>query len=123
MSIRTILVSQPKPASENSPYFELAKKYNLTIDFRPFIQVEGAKAKEVRKQRVNFEDYSAVIFTSKVAVDHFFRIAEEIRFEIPDSLKYFCISEAIALYLQKICCLPKAKIFLENKTLYILQML
>ena len=77
MSIRTILVSQPKPVSENSPYFELAKKYNLTIDFRPFIQVEGAKAKEVRKQRVNFEDYSAVIFTSKIAVDHFFRIAEE----------------------------------------------
>lgn len=117
MSIRTILVSQPKPASENSPYFELAKKYNLTIDFRPFIQVEGAKAKEVRKQRVNFEDYSAVIFTSKVAVDHFFRIAEEIRFEIPDSLKYFCISEAIALYLQKYVVYRKRKIFFGKQNI------
>jgi uroporphyrinogen-III synthase len=101
LSIKTILVSQPKPASENSPYLDLANKYNLNIDFRPFIQVEGASAKEVRKQRVNFEEFTGVIFTSKVSADHFFRIAEEIRYEIPDTLKYFCISEAIALYLQK----------------------
>ena len=117
VSIKTILVSQPKPTSVNSPYFDLAKKYNLTIDFRPFIQVEGSNAKEVRKQRVNFEDYTGVIFTSKVSADHFFRIAEEIRYEIPDSLKYFCISEAIALYLQKYVLYRKRKIFFGKQNI------
>ena len=109
--IKTILVSQPKPKSEASPYFDLAEKHDLQIDFRPFIKVEGVGAKEVRGQKVNFEDFTGVIFTSKVAADHFFRVAELIRYEIPDSLKYFCISEAIALYLQKYVVYRKRKIF------------
>ena len=109
--IKTILVSQPKPKSEASPYFDLAEKHDLQIDFRPFIKVEGVGAKEVRGQKVNFEDFTGIIFTSKVAADHFFRVAELIRYEIPDSLKYFCISEAIALYLQKYVVYRKRKIF------------
>ena len=111
MRIKTILVSQPKPKSEASPYFDLAEKHDLQIDFRPFIKVEGVGAKEVRSQKVDFKDFTGVIFTSKVAADHFFRVAELTRYEIPDSLKYFCISEAIALYLQKYVVYRKRKIF------------
>ena len=97
MAIKTILVSQPKPENNRSPYFDLAEKHDLKIDFRPFIKVEGVNASEFRNQRINLADYSAVLLTSKVAADHFFRIAEEMRYEVPDSLKYFCISEAVAL--------------------------
>ncbi|WP_372640838.1 uroporphyrinogen-III synthase [Ancylomarina sp.] len=111
MKIKTILVSQPKPQTEKSPYFDLAEKYNLKIDFRPFIQVEGVSAKEFRQERINFLDHTAVIFTSRTAIDHFFRIAEEMRVTIPDDMKYFCISESTAFYLQKYIVYRKRKIF------------
>jgi uroporphyrinogen-III synthase len=111
LKIKKILVSQPKPATDKSPYFDLAEKHNLKIDFRPFIQVQPVEAKEFRKERINILDYTAVIFTSRTAVDHFFRIAEEMRITVPDSMKYFCVSEAIAFYLQKYIVYRKRKIF------------
>lgn len=114
MIIKKILVSQPKPKSDRSPYFDLAEKNGLTIDFRPFIQVEPIPAKDFRKTKVNILAHTAVIFTSRVAVDHFFRMAEELRLQIPDSLKYFCINEATALYLQKYIVYRKRKIFYGN---------
>jgi uroporphyrinogen-III synthase len=117
LSIKTILVSQPKPEGEKSPYYDLAEKYKLKIDFRPFIHVEGIGAQEFRQQRVNLADYSAVILTSKTAVDHYFRIAEETRFQVPDSMKYFCISEAVAYYLQKYVTYRKRKIFFGKQTI------
>jgi len=117
LSIKTILVSQPKPEGEKSPYYDLADKYKLKIDFRPFIHVEGIGAQEFRTQRVNIADHSAVILTSKNAVDHFFRVAEEVRFNVPDDLKYFCISEAVALYLQKYVTYRKRKIFFGKQTI------
>ena len=117
MSVKTILVSQPKPESEKSPYFDLADKYNLKIDFRPFINVEGVSAREFREQKVEFSKHTAVIFTSKTAVDHFFRIAEETRFKVPETLKYFCISEAIAYYLQKYVVYRKRKIFFGKQSI------
>lgn len=111
MKIKSILVSQPKPETEKSPYFDLAKKFNVKIDFRPFIHVEGVPAKDFRKDKVNILDYTAVIFTSRNAVDHYFRMAGEMRLVIPDTMKYFCLSEAIALYLQKYIVYRKRKIF------------
>lgn len=117
MSIKTILVSQPKPEGEKSPYYDLADKYKLKIDFRPFIHVEGVAAQEFRQQKVNIPEYTAIILTSKTAVDHFFRIAEEIRYEVPDTMKYFCISEAVALYLQKYVTYRKRKIFFGKQTI------
>ena len=117
MSIKTILVSQPKPEGEKSPYYDLADKYKLKIDFRPFIKVEPVSAQEFRAQRVNFGDHTAIIMTSKNAVDHFFRIAQETRFTVPDTMKYFCISEAVALYLQKYVTYRKRKIFFGKQTI------
>jgi len=117
LSIKTILVSQPKPDGEKSPYYDLADKYKLKIDFRPFIHVEGISAQDFRQQKVNIPEYTAIILTSKMAVDHFFRVAEEIRFEVPDSMKYFCISEAVALYLQKYVTYRKRKIFFGKQTI------
>ncbi len=117
MIIKTILVSQPKPEGDKSPYFDLAEKYNLKIDFRPFIHIEGIVAQEFRSQKVNIPDHTAVILTSKTAVDHFFRIATEIRFEVPDAMKYFCISEAVAYYLQKYVTYRKRKIFFGKQTI------
>lgn len=117
MALKTILVSQPQPEGIKSPYIDLANKYNLKIDFRSFIQVEGIPAQEFRKQKVNLGDYSAIILTSKTAIDHFFRIAEEMRFEVPDSMKYFCISEAVAYYLQKYVTYRKRKIFFGKQTI------
>ncbi|TNE55485.1 MAG: uroporphyrinogen-III synthase [Bacteroidetes bacterium] len=117
MSVKTILVSQPKPESEKSPYFDLADKYKLKIDFRPFIHVEGIGAQEFRSQRVNIPEHTAIILTSKNAVDHFFRISEETRFTVPDTMKYFCISEAVALYLQKYVTYRKRKIFFGKQTI------
>ncbi len=111
------MVSQPKPEGEKSPYFDLAEKYKLKIDFRPFIRVEGIGAQEFRSQRVNLTDYTAVIMTSKNAVDHYFRIAQETRFTVPDTMKYFCISEAVALYLQKYVTYRKRKIFFGKQTI------
>lgn len=109
--IKKILVSQPKPESDKSPYFELAENNNVKIDFRPFIQVEGISVKEFRQSRIDLLAHTAVIFTSKHAIDNYFRIAEEMRITIPDSMKYFCKSEATAYYLQKYIVYRKRKIF------------
>ena len=109
--IKTILISQPKPSTEKSPYFDLADRLKLTIDFRPFIHVEGMDGQEFRQQRVDLAAHSAVILTSRLAVDHYFRLAKEMRFEVPDSMKYFCISESTAYYLQKYVQYRKRKIF------------
>ena len=117
MSIKTILVSQPEPESNKNPYVALAEKYKLKIDFRPFIHVEGVDKNEFRNQRIDLKDHSAVILTSKTAVDHYFRIAEECRFEVPTSMKYFCISEAVAYYLQKYVAYRKRKIFHGRQTI------
>ena len=111
MKVKKILVSQPKPASEKSPYFDIAKRHGVELVFRPFIKVEGLTAKEFRQQRINIADFTAIIFTAKTAVDHFFRLAEEMRVAIPDTMKYFCTTEAIALYLQKYTVYRKRKIF------------
>lgn len=105
------MVSQPKPEGKKSPYFDLADKYGLKIDFRSFIHVEGIGAQEFRTQKVDLSEHTAVIMTSRNAVDHYFRIAEEMRFEVPDSMKYFCMSEAVAYYLQKYVTYRKRKIF------------
>ena len=118
MTIKTILVSQPKPENARSPYFDLAEKHNLTIDFRPFIKVEGISTKEFRNQRVDLSEFTGVLLTSKVAADHFFRIAEATRHEVPDTMKYFCISEAVALYLQKYVAYRKRKIFFGKQTIH-----
>ncbi|MFA7472005.1 MAG: uroporphyrinogen-III synthase [Spirosomataceae bacterium] len=115
-SVSSILVSQSRPADENSPYFELAEKYNLKLDFRPFIQVEGVSYKEFRKQKINILDHTAIIFTSRHAIDHFFRICAEAKIEMPASMKYFCISELTANYLQKYIVIRKRKIFNGTKT-------
>lgn len=117
MSIKTILVSQPEPESNKNPYTALAEKYNLKVDFRPFIHVEGVEKNEFRSQRVDLKDHTAVILTSKTAVDHYFRIAEECRFDVPTSMKYFCISEAVAYYLQKYVTYRKRKIFHGRQTI------
>lgn len=111
------MVSQPKPEGDKSPYFDLAEKYKLKIDFRPFIHVEGIDVQEFRTQKVNMAEHTAVIFTSKIAVDHFFRMAKEVRFDVPDTMKYFCISEAIAYYLQKYVTYRKRKIFFGKATI------
>lgn len=109
--IKSILIAQPRPESEKSPYFELAKKYNVTFDFCPFILVEGIQAKDFRKQKVEISDYSAIIFNSRNAIDHFFRIVDELKIKVSPEMKYFCITEAIALYLQKFIVYRKRKIF------------
>ena len=116
MKVKTILVSQPAPKVENSPYLELSEKQKVKIDFRPFIHVEGVPAKEVRAQKIDLKNYTAIILTSRNAVDHFFRLAEEMRFSVPDDMKYFCESEAVAYYLQKYVVYRKRKIYVGEKT-------
>lgn len=116
MKIKRILVSQPKPISAKSPYFEFAERNNVKVDFRPFIQVEGVSSKEYRQTRINILDHTAVILTSRTAIDHFFRICNELRITVPDSFKYFCISEATAFYLQKYIIYRKRKIFYGDGT-------
>jgi uroporphyrinogen-III synthase len=116
MKVKTILVSQPEPKVENSPYFDLIDKQKVKIDFRPFIHVEGVSGKEVRSQKVDLANFTAVILTSRNAVDHYFRIAEEMRFKVPDSMKYFCQSEAVAYYLQKYVVYRKRKIYVGKRT-------
>ena len=111
MKIKKILVTQPEPNFQNSPYNDLAGKYNLKIDFRPFIHVEGILSKDFRKERINILDFTAVIFNSRTSIDHFFRMSQEMRVVIPDTMKYFCISEATAHYLQKYIVYRKRKIF------------
>ena len=109
--IKTILISQPKPATEKSPYFDLADKMKLTIDFRPFIHVEDVDVKDFRTQKIDISKYTGVILTSRMAVDHYFRMAKEMRFDVPTDMKYFCLSESTAFYLQKYVVYRKRKIF------------
>lgn len=109
--IKSILISQPEPSSPKSPYFDLERKYGVEIDFYPFIVVEGVTSKEFRKQKVDVQNQTAIIFTSRNAIDHFFRLCEELRVKVNGDMKYFCISEAVALYLQKFIVYRKRKIF------------
>ncbi len=114
MKVNKILVSQPKPTSDKSPYYDIAQKHGVQIQFRPFIKVEGLTAKEFRQSKISIPDYTAVIFTARTAIDHFFRLCEELRVSIPDTMKYFCTTESIALYLQKYIIYRKRKIFHGN---------
>lgn len=109
--IKKILVSQPKPTSEKSPYFDLAERFGVEFVFRPFIKVEGLSSKEFRQQKVSIPDYSAIVFTSRHAIDNFFKLAKELRVPIPEDLKYFCVTETIALYIQKYVQYRKRKVF------------
>ena len=115
MKVKTILVSQPEP-KEHSPYFDLSEKQKVKIDFRSFIHVEGVSVKEIRAHKIDLKVYTAVILTSRNAVDHFFRVAEEMRFKVPDDMKYFCQSEAVAFYLQKYVVYRKRKIYIGQRT-------
>jgi uroporphyrinogen-III synthase len=116
MKVKSILVSQPAPTIENSPYITLKKKRKVKIDFVPFIHVEGMTAREVRFQKIDLSKFTAIILTSRNAIDHFFRVAEEMRFPIPNALKYFCLSEAVAFYLQKYVVYRKRKIYVGGRT-------
>jgi len=111
LKIKKVLVSQPKPTSEKSPYYDIAEKYGVKIDFRPFIKVESLSAKEFRQQKVSILDHTAVIFTSRHAIDHFFNLCAELRVTVPETMKYFCTSETIALYIQKYVQYRKRKVF------------
>ncbi len=110
-SMKKILITQPRPESDKSPYFELSRKYNLTMDFQPFIRLEGIPAREFRKQKIEIQNYTGVIFTSRNAIDHFFRTCEEMKVSVSQDTKYFCITEAVALYLQKFILYRKRKVF------------
>lgn len=116
MKIKTILVSQPAPTDEKSPYIELAKKLNLKFEFRPFIQVKGVDGQDFRQERINILDHSAIVLTSKNAVDHFFRMCKELRLTVPETMKYFCVSESVAYYLQKYIIYRKRKVFIGKQT-------
>lgn len=120
--IKKILITQPKPESDKSPYFELQRKYNVELEFRPFIHLEPIPARDFRKQKIEIQNYTAVIFTSRNAIDHFFRICEEMKVSISQDTKYFCITEAVALYLQKFILYRKRKVFYgadgSNKSLF-----
>ena len=116
MKVKTILVSQPEPKTETSPYSDLSDKQKVKIDFRPFIHVEGVTTKEVRAQKIDLSKFTAIVLTSRNAVDHFFRIAEQMRFKVPDAMKYFCQSEAVAFYLQKYVVYRKRKIYVGKRT-------
>ncbi|MGE5423798.1 MAG: uroporphyrinogen-III synthase [Syntrophothermus sp.] len=121
MKIKNILISQPQPSEpEKSPYWELTKKFNVNLTYRKFIMIEGIPAKEFRKDKINIPDFTAVIFTSKNAVDHFFRICKEMRVEVPDTMKYFCVSESTAYYLQKYVQYRKRKVFHSKENLTVL---
>lgn len=115
MKVKTILVSQPEPKVENSPYFDLQNKHKVKVDFRSFIHVEGVLAKDVRAQKIDLNYFNAIILTSKNSVDHFFRVAEEMRYKVPEDLRYFCQSEAVAYYLQKYVVFRKRKIYVGQK--------
>jgi uroporphyrinogen-III synthase len=117
LKVKTILVSQPKPIDiDKTPYGDIIKKYNVTFEFRKFFRIEGVEARDLRKERIQILDHSAIILTSRTSVDHLFRLAKEMRVEMPDTMKYFCISEAIALYLQKYVTYRKRKIFHGQQT-------
>lgn len=111
LKIKSILISQPQPTTEKSPYFDISEKYNVKIVFRPFIKVEPILAKEFRTQRINILDHTAIIFNARHGIDHFFRICEELRITIPETMKYFCVSESVAVYLQRYIHYRKRKVF------------
>ena len=111
VTIKKMLVSQPQPESGKSPYFEIAKRYGIEIDFRPFIKIEPLSAKEFRQQKVSILDYSAIVFTARTAIDHFFNLCDELRISIPETMKYFCMTETTAVYLQKYIIYRKRKVF------------
>ena len=117
LKVKSILVTQPKPETEKSPYYDLSKKYGVKIDFRPFIHVEPITAKEFRKDKVNIQEHTAVILTSRNAADHYFRMCIEMRVTVPESMKYFCVSESTAYYLQKFVVYRKRKIFFGKQTI------
>lgn len=109
--IKKILVSQPRPSSDKSPYYEMEKDYGLELVFRPFIKVEGVSSKEFRQQKISILNFTAVVFTSRHAIDNYFKLAKEMRIEIPEEMKYFCVTETIALYIQKYVQYRKRKVF------------
>ena len=111
LKVKSILVSQPKPETDKSPYYDIAKKYNVKIDFRPFIKVDGIPARDFRRDKIHIPDFTAILFNSRNAIDHFFRMCEEMRIEMPAETKYFCISENIGVYVQKYIQMRKRKIF------------
>ena len=115
-NIKKILVSQPDPKTEKSPYHDIAEKYGVQVIFRPFIRIDPVSAKDFRTQRINILDHTAIIFTAKTAIDHFFRLCEELRIQISETMKYFCVTEAIAVYLQKYIIFRKRKIFYPNSS-------
>ena len=115
MKVKTILVSQPEPKLENSPYHQMIENQKVKIDFRPFIRVQGVDVKDIRKQKIDLSKFTAIILTSRKAVDNYFRIAEEMRFKVPDTMKYFCQSEAVAYYLQKYITYRKRKIYIGKR--------
>lgn len=117
MKIKNILVSQPQPSTDKSPYFDLANNTHVKVDFRSFIEVQGVDNRDFRKQKINLADFQSVIFTSRTAIDHYFRIAEEVRYTVPDNTKYFCPSESVALYLQKYIQYRKRKIFYGERSI------
>jgi len=116
LKIKTILVSQPAPTDEKSPYHELARKYGLKIDFRPFIKVEAVPAQDFRQERINILDHTAIVLTSRNSVDHFFRMCKELRITVPETMKYFCISESVAYYVQKYIVYRKRKVFIGKQS-------
>ncbi len=116
MKLKSILVSQPEPTDAKSPYHELARKYGLKIDFRPFIKVEAVPAQDFRQERINILDHSAIVLTSRNAVDHFFRMCKELRITVPETMKYFCVSENVAFYVQKYIVYRKRKVFIGKQS-------
>lgn len=116
MKIKTILVTQPEPTDEKSPYHGLASKFGLKIDFKPFIKIEAVPAQEFRQERINILDHTAIVLTSRNAVDHFFRMCKELRLTVPESLKYFCVSESVAYYVQKYIVYRKRKVFIGKQS-------
>src|ERR1044071_9142068 len=121
-SMKKILITQPRPDNDKSPYFELSRKYNVTLEFQPFIRLEGIPAREFRKQKIEIPNFTGLIFTSRNAIDHFFRTCEEMKVSVSQDTKYFCITEAVALYLQKFILYRKRKVFYgsdgTNKSLF-----
>ena len=122
MTIQKILITQPRPESEKSPYYELSRKFEVELDFHPFIRLEGIHARDFRKQKIDIQHYTGVVFTSRNAIDHFFRVCEELKISVSQDTKYFCITEAVALYLQKFILYRKRKVFYgadsTNKSLF-----
>ena len=116
MKPKTILVTQPAPTDDKNPYAELAKKFSLKIDFKPFIKIEAVAGQDFRQERINVLDHSAIVLTSRNAVDHFFRMCKELRLTVPEGMKYFCISESVAYYVQKYIVYRKRKVFIGKQS-------